>query len=65
MAMPLSFPCKVDMFHTITLAAQMKKGHFKIPVQLKTTSSAHATAIERRSHQPVDALVKQMMQVVD
>ena len=69
MAMPSAFPCKVDMFHTITRAAQ-RKGHSNMPVKLQKTASvstpvapAHVLAIERRSHQPMDALVKQMIQV--
>ena len=59
MAMPLSFACKVDMLHTVTEAARMK-GHGGSPNSGTKGSSCPVTL---RSHQAMETLVKQALQV--
>ena len=69
MAMPPSFADKVDMFHTITLAARRNQSN---PLNATSTPAPHRTAprgailsraVAMRSHLPMEGLVKQAMQV--
>jgi len=62
MAMPHSFPSKVDMLHTITEAARKKQA------SLHSGQRAYLLlghrSINLRSHLSIDALLKQAVQVI-